>query len=377
MNNKSLFYGEEACGDFLKFVKQNCGFYKCVIVCTKHEELKNSKLFKSVCEATKKHSFVELPSNITNTTLIERLIKKEISDEVGLVIVVNNFKVAGKVSRWFKNVALICKSPSLCALKSKSNIVVYDFNIIKNCSLHEFVSCFGEIVSTFAFLVENVFCACVYNEVGNREVLVKLEKVLLKLSTMPISVLQSNVGRTYFLKLVLIVSNLLSENFEGSCVKKLAQNLNEEHKDSFSFGCALGYSAKIIFEAINYILGVNKISGLIGFSADKRLQQFSETCINNDNFIGENLTNFNSDINSLSKNFDLIKNDFSLLLLKYNKMFFKLYNKFLLMQFDKGVSHNKFLTPHQITNAFNKLPEQSERANFVTFLRAFGFLNCF
>jgi len=154
-------------------------------------------------------------------------------------------------------------------------------------------------------------------------------------------------------------------------------NLIYNSEQKFNYGYALGYSSKILFNAFNYVFNIDYISSLTGFNAENRVEQFRAIKVNNNQLINNNLYNFNYESTALLNNFNGVKNDFSIVLLKYKRMFLKAFNKFLNLQFDKGYSQLKYLKPNLIKQAFNKLPEQSSNANFVTFLREFGFLNEF
>lgn len=376
MENKKVFYGDNGDQQFLDFIRTNYNFFKCVVVSTKQDKQNNINLLNSIYGIFNKHSFVELPSSALENKLVNKLIENEISDDVGLVIVIGNELVANFASTIFNNIAFVCTMPSINQLKTKANLIVYSYNRIINCTLHNFASCVGEIISVFSYVIEQVFNACVYKQDVNGGNLIKVENCLFNLSNMPLGIINSKFGKSYVCKVAFEVSKLLNDDFYSSSVINLAKNLCYNYSN-ISFGCALAYSSKVLFNAFNYVFNFKILNCNVGFNALKRLKQF-DSCSNvSSEFIECNLNNFYNNITDLFNNYNAVKNDFGGVLNIYIKMFLKLYNKFLNLQFDKGFSHYIFLNPQKIISAFNKLPEQSMFANFVTFLREFGFLNYF
>ncbi len=377
MEQKNVIFGSNADEEFFNLIRSNKGFFKCLIVATKQNINNNIGFVNSVISNYGSYKFIELPDNALNNELVIRLIKKELTDDVGLIVVIENLWVLNEINKFYNNTAFVCVSPSISEIKANAKFVIYNFNRVTDCSLHAFSSCVGEFLSMFSFVIEQVFNACVYEQNVGAQNLIKLEKLLFNFATIPQSVLNSKFGKLYFCKLVHAIASLIDSNYLNCNAYNLANNLIYNSEQKFNYGYALGYSSKILFNAFNYVFNIDYISSLTGFNAENRVEQFRAIKVNNNQLINNNLYNFNYESTVLLKNFNGVKNDFSIVLLKYKRMFLKAFNKFLNLQFDKGYSQLKYLKPNLIKQAFNKLPEQSSNANFVTFLREFGFLNEF
>ncbi len=377
MEQKNVIFGSNADEEFFNLIRSNNGFFKCLIVATKQNINNNIGFVNSVISNYGSYKFIELPDNALNNELVIRLIKKELTDDVGLIVVIENLWVLNEINKFYNNTAFVCVSPSISEINASAKFVIYNFNRATDCSLHAFCSCVGECLSMFSFVIEQVFNACVYEQNVGAQNLIKLEKLLFNFATIPQSVLNSKFGKLYFCKLVHTIASLIDNNYLNCNVYNLANNLIYNSEQKFNYGYALGYSSKILFNAFNYVFNIDYISSLTGFNAENRVEQFRAIKVNNNQLINNNLYNFNYESTALLNNFNGVKNDFSIVLLKYKRMFLKAFNKFLNLQFDKGYSQLKYLKPNLIKQAFNKLPEQSSNANFVTFLREFGFLNEF
>lgn len=372
MENKKFFKGYNADKEFINYIKQELYYYKCVLISSNQDRQNNINFINDISEVFSGYNFVELPDNALDNKLVYKLIEKHLTDDVGLVIVIGNHGVLNFVSSKFNNVAFVCTMPSLVQLSVKSNFIVYSYNRVLGCSHNYYTSCLGEIVSIFAYVLEQVFNACIYNTKVDGTSLIKLEKYLFNIANMPLGIINSNFGKQYVCKLTETIAKLLNKNFYNSSVLMLANNLT---KANLNFGCALGYSSKIFFNAFDYVFNLNYINCLVGFNARVRVDQFNNFNNVTNDFIDNNLNNFYNKTFDLYNKFNTVKNDFCMVLGVYKKMFLRLYTKFLNLQFDKGFLHNNQLKPRVIFSAFNKLPEQSLSANFVTFLREFGFLN--
>ena len=376
MEFEKAFYGENAANDFIKMLKMEYCYYKVVIV--KSEDIKTNSAFENICNVCAKHCVINLPNNIEFNLLCEELVKKELTDDVSLVVVFANHNWAVAINKFFNNVAMVCLAPSINQLMVKTSMMVYDYGLVAKCSKNEFISCYGEICSILSYIMEVVFFKGVYNLNINSQQLLKLEKYLFDLARLPQKFLSSAFGKMYIIKLCYkIVLELNCDLFNNSCVVNLSNNLKSCNINHFTKNRISIYSTLIMLKAFIFLFN-SQLDVLIGFSAQSRLLIAKQ---NNkklkESVTSQNLNNYGYDRLMLKNNFNLIKDDYKNVLNVYIKTFNKLYDKFKSLQFDKGFLDLKTLKTDVVQCAFNKLPEQGLMANFATFIREFGFYNMF
>ena len=182
MEFEKAFYGENAANDFIKMLKMEYCYYKVVIV--KSEDIKTNSVFENICNVCAKHCVINLPNNIEFNLLCEELVKKELTDDVSLVVVFANHNWAVAINKFFNNVAMVCLAPSINQLMVKTSMMVYDYSLVAKCSKNEFISCYGEICSILSYIMEVVFFKSVYNLNINSQQLLKLENIIRKDDTM-------------------------------------------------------------------------------------------------------------------------------------------------------------------------------------------------
>ena len=99
MEQKNVIFGSNADEEFFNLIRSNNGFFKCLIVATKQNINNNIGFVNSVISNYGSYKFIELPDNALNNELVIRLIKKELTDDVGLIVVIENLWVLNEINK--------------------------------------------------------------------------------------------------------------------------------------------------------------------------------------------------------------------------------------------------------------------------------------
>lgn len=375
-----LIYEDNAFEQAKKLLNKSYKYFK-VIVVTNYTNKNVDAIIDNLNGNVKEIKVVKLPQGKCSFEISKQLICSQITDDVGLVIVIGDYEL----TRFILNLNLKIKkmliniTPLIPINASLFDYVIINNGIIEQCTNKDIANCYGYLSSFSIFILEEVFNKGVYLKDTNSNNLLELEKVVQSLNMIPSSILKSNTGKRMLTKISVKLLNLINlSEFENSFVFKLANNIKQNSKHlGLQFGESLMIGSVLGFKLFNVLLNSHIDNAKIGFDYFNRLKIAKKYY---DNFslskIAKTFT-LDNNLNESVINFNKIQNSFLMVFNSYLKMINNMVKTFKVLFYDNGIFLNKYLKSDLLLNSINLIPESCLECCFATFIRDVGLLNKF